>query len=299
LPGQRLGRREGGALRIDIIVCKSRPEGVRHAQPSCGPIVPVLDSTATYDPATQTIRLPIALANTWAREVETPARACAWNDSITITSPGGLVNDTSGNHLRLSNADSTIGATASRLVGARLRRFDKLLAPRARPAGARGRRHAGPATWGLRWIEIHVVSGSPTAFTVVPHAAAENAHPISMAAPEGEPAGMYDDTNLIADVAGLGPGKVVKNIIDMVFVATATQAERQAAVDSINGVAVGGVQVAHNGDGFYLIRIPADSATAIGAALQKLRALPQVQLAVPIRLGIRPDRLKPHDGAGW
>jgi hypothetical protein len=263
--------------------------------PSCGPIIPVLDSTATYDPVTQTIRLPLALANTWTREVATPARIYAWNDSITITSPTGLVNDSSGNYLRLSNPDSTIGTTTGRFGGARLWRFDTLFATLPAPQLLA----PGDTSRG-RWIEIHVVSGSPTTFTIVLHAAAQNAHPVASTPPAGEPPGMTDDTNLVRNVPGLGPGLVVKNMLEVAFARTATQAQRQAAIDSVLGSVVGGRPIADNGEGFYIVRIPSDNAGAgLIPALEKLRRLPQVDLAVSIRLGVSPQGLKAHDGVGW
>lgn len=88
--------------------------------PSCGPIIPVLDSAASYDPATRTIRLPVAISNTWTREVVAPARVYAWNDSITITAPSGLTDDAAGTHLRLANPDSIIDAGESSFADGRL-----------------------------------------------------------------------------------------------------------------------------------------------------------------------------------
>ena len=111
---------------------------------------------------------------------------------------------------------------------------------------------------------------------------------------------MTDDTNLVRNVPGLGPGLVVKNMLEVAFARTATQAQRQAAIDSVLGSVVGGRPIADNGDGFYIVRIPSDNAGAgLIPALEKLRRLPQVDLAVSIRLGVSPQGLKAHDGAGW
>ena len=59
----------------------------------------------------------------------------------------------------------------------------------------------------------------------------------------------------------------------------ATQAQRQSAIAAITGVVVGGARNA-TGDGYYLVRVPADSSAAtVDAAVRLLTARPEVRLA--------------------
>ena len=264
------------------------------SHPSCGPIVPALTSAATYDPVTKTISLPIAISNTWTREVVSPARVYAWNDSLVITTPTGLTNGTSGTYIRLTAMDSTIGSSAATFKNARLWRYDAILAPAGQPQTLLP---SGGST--TRAIQMQVVSGSPMVFTVVLRVQAQNAHPVAMIPLLGKPPGTFADTNLILDAANFGPAKVVKNMVDLMFVRTATQAQRQAAIDSVLGVVVGGLKITSNGDGFYLVRLPTSTGAGLAAALIKLRSLTQVRVAEPIQFsGGNLGRI-PKDGAGW
>ncbi|TLY55426.1 MAG: hypothetical protein E6K55_03485 [Gemmatimonadetes bacterium] len=63
------------------------------------------------------------------------------------------------------------------------------------------------------------------------------------------------------------------------FKATATQADRQAAIDSINGTVVGG-QPMPPGEGFYFVRLEAARRLEpLTRAVTKLWSLPQVASA--------------------
>src|SRR5262249_32594960 len=100
---------------------------------SCGPIVPLVATGATYDPVSKIVTLTVADTNQWTREVVAPARVYAWNDSILISTPSGLTNGTSGTYVRLISMDSTIGAGAATFKNARLWRYDTLLAAHGAP----------------------------------------------------------------------------------------------------------------------------------------------------------------------
>jgi len=75
-------------------------------------------------------------------------------------------------------------------------------------------------------------------------------------------------------------GIAVKNTILVLFTATATQAQRQVAVNSVHGIVVGGDRFLPNLDGYYLIRIANDSSgSRMSKAIAKLQSLPQVDFA--------------------
>lgn len=262
--------------------------------PTCGPIPPFLTAAATYDPVTKIISLPIALKNTWTREVVAPARVYAWNDSISITTPTGLTNGPGGTYVRLVQMDSTIAVGAANLANARLWKYDTLLAAHATPQilspGVTGR---------TRNVTLQIVSGAPTVFTVLLRAQAQNAYPVSLIPPDSQPVGLYDDTNVVVNNAYLGV-KAVKNTILILFTATSTQAQRQAAIDSVKGIVVGGDQFLPNLDGNYLVRIQNDiSGSAMATAITKLQALSQVDFVGTLDLMEGDRGRKPSDGSGW
>lgn len=263
--------------------------------PSCGPIPPVLSSAATYDPVTKIISLPMALKNAWTREVVAPARIYAWNDSIAITTPTGLTNGTAGTYVRLVQMDSTIASGAANLANARLWKYDTLLAAHATP------QILNPtATSRSRPVTMQVVSGSPTVFTVLLRVQAQNNNVVSALPPAGRPAGLYDDTNVVVNNANLGAGRVVKNTIGVLFKRSATQAQRQAAVDSVQGIIVGGYPAFNNADGVYLVRVPIDgTGTLLAAAISKLQTLSQVDFADIVDINATYNGRKPGDGSGW
>lgn len=94
--------------------------------------------------------------------------------------------------------------------------------------------------------------------------------------PDSEPAGLFNDTNIVARKGG----SAVKNTILVLFTADAPQAQRQAAVDLVHGTVVGGNRFLPDLDGNYLIRVSYDSSGArISKALAKLQALSQVDFA--------------------
>lgn len=74
------------------------------------------------------------------------------------------------------------------------------------------------------------------------------------------------------------PVKFTKTIVVLQFKSEATQAERQAAVDSVAGTVIGG----YNAAGIYLLQVsdPGDG-SGIMRAVEKLEALPNVLGATP------------------
>jgi hypothetical protein len=82
----------------------------------------------------------------------------------------------------------------------------------------------------------------------------------------------------------------------MIFVAGATQAQRQAAIDLVGGLVVGGRRRDPD-EGRYYIRIEYDAAGHnLCDALDALVALPQVEIASPIQYA-KPAYRQPNDDA--
>jgi hypothetical protein len=91
----------------------------------------------------------------------------------------------------------------------------------------------------------------------------------------------------------------VRGILMVGFEPTIPQAQRQAAIDQVRGVVVGGKRQTAD-EGYYLVRLPwADTYEQLEQALATLLALPQVEIAMelgPNGLG-ESSYLTPNDGA--
>jgi hypothetical protein len=91
------------------------------------------------------------------------------------------------------------------------------------------------------------------------------------------PAWVYAPANLASDT-GASYGYFA-DVIVVSFKASATPADRQAAIDSINGAVVGG-QSMPPGEGFYYVRLgAARRLEPLANAVTKLWSLPQVASA--------------------
>ena len=261
------------------------------SKPSCGPIIPLLDSAATYNPATKTVSLPIADSNSWALRVTTPARGYAWNDSIIIATPGGLKNGTTGTYLRLVGMDSTIGANSASFKNARLWKYDTLLA-------AHGQTQVlGPAQKSRRRsIQIQVVTGTPTVFTVLVRVQAQNLYPVPITPPDSEPAWLSDDSARY-HTGRFSNGFFSKYAVAVQFQPGVSQQSMQAAIDSVRGRVIGGYPLQK----LYIVQVPNPtdtSGTVIQGVTTKLKSFPQVLSAIPfMAAGAGSSYLRPGDGA--
>jgi hypothetical protein len=114
-------------------------------------------------------------------------------------------------------------------------------------------------------------------------------------APDTVPAALFADSDLISNTVHMS-GTFVKNVVNVLFAQTATQTQRQAAVDQVRGQVIGGERLS-SGDGFYLIRIQDDGTDGpLWKAIATLEALRCVEMAGPEALALNPlNRRKAHD----
>jgi hypothetical protein len=103
---------------------------------------------------------------------------------------------------------------------------------------------------------------------------------------------------VLAD-SSIGADGYTKGVIDVIFTEVSTQAQRQAAIDLVNGLVIGG-DPDETGDGFYIIAI-ADSGAGVelDSAIAILMTQPVVELAAKQWRGTRPQHLRPDDGNAW
>jgi hypothetical protein len=108
---------------------------------------------------------------------------------------------------------------------------------------------------------------------------------------------LHASTNLAADSLQ-GGRPYPRNLIYLMFRSTATQAQRQVAVDLVSGTVIGGASIGP-GERYYLIQIQ-DNGTSgpLGAAIDTLKTLSQVYL-VHAEINDSPLFRKPNDGVNW
>lgn len=117
--------------------------------------------------------------------------------------------------------------------------------------------------------------------------------------PNSEPTDLAELDSL--DATGQGTILWHKSLIELRFVAGATQADKQHVVDSIGGQVVGG-RTTPGGSKIYYVRVASNTAgTAAGDAAALAESLPGVAESSPITF-VTADGLayrSPFDGAGW
>lgn len=286
---------EEGCARFEVWVSgRDRIEVRMLPDSSCGPLQPVLAGTPTFDVTRQRVRLPIALENRGQRKVKAPAWLLGWEDSLKVVSPAGLMgNRHTGEYLSFISPDSMVASTDSLLSDARIWKYDERLTTAGQPQvlGA-GQRSA------VRWIEMEVHPGVESFQATFRARARRAGNPVPMVPPDSIPARIFDESNVVTNPSHW-TGPILRNVIRVLFADRATQEQRQAAVDAINGEVIGGDHALPAPE--YLIQIPDDGTDRpLFAALDTLDRFPQVVAAVPFELdAYGPAYQRPSDGANW
>jgi hypothetical protein len=132
-----------------------------------------------------------------------------------------------------------------------------------------------------------------------PRAAAPTCISVPAVAPDTLPAWLYAPENILPAEPLVG-GAQLRGVTLVLFRGDATQAQRAAAIARIGGTVIGGARVFHT-DGFYYVRIPGAGERAdVRRALDTLRSIPQVELALPGSLeDYEPSYRLPNDGSNW
>jgi len=116
-------------------------------------------------------------------------------------------------------------------------------------------------------------------------------------APETIPAWAGADSNRLVDPAGVRSA-VARNVVQVMFVPGAPQADRQAAVDLVGGAVIGGRRYLDEGGGLYLVQVPGDSTgERVLRAIRLLATLPQVTDAGVYVTGGRAHGVKRRGGS--
>jgi hypothetical protein len=126
---------------------------------------------------------------------------------------------------------------------------------------------------------------------------------VTLVPPDFTPLALFDSLGTVSGPP-LSDGPYRKSIIAVEFELHTPLAARQAAIDSIHGIVVGGQRYVthHTDDGTYYVRIPGATTEALLTAVETLHRQPQVALATWWELFRRNEQSyrRPYDGfLGW
>lgn len=247
----------------------------------------IQDSAAVFDAATGTLRVPIVVRNVGTRAVKGLLKIRYDADSVQLF-------DTSGNPV--AGTTTIVGLGDSTLNNGRIAywAYNQLLAP----AGQAQVLFAGQTT-GRRWLELRGTDWHRVVkiklFTTARYPDALPAAP-----PDSVPQWIIADTNYTSAAAGWESVRIAKNALLVFFKATATQSERQAIVDSVGAIAVGGFSFGSIG-GEYVLQVASSwDASHVLSAIARFSASNAVAYAVPLSgFGVHQEYRYPDDGLGF
>jgi len=118
---------------------------------------------------------------------------------------------------------------------------------------------------------------------------------VPAAPPDSVPASIYDrlfaDSNRIS-LLPRRSDRQPRNVILVVFWASATAAQRRAAIESVCGRVVGGWRIGE-ADGYYVVEVKTDgTAKALWRCIDRLATQPGVETAEPNVPEITPNRVR-------
>ena len=130
--------------------------------------------------------------------------------------------------------------------------------------------------WLVRFLDVLGLTVAAAAAPGLSVAASQTPR-VPPTAPDTVPAWVYAPANLATDTGA--SYDYYADVIIISFSVTATQSDRQAAIDSIHGLVVGG-QPMPPGEGFYYVRLEAGRRLEpLTTAVTRLWSLPQVASA--------------------
>lgn len=159
--------------------------------------------------------------------------------------------------------------------------------------------HPGEVSAARTWMWTIPPQVRTFAFTLRVLTVARGEPEVPAAAPDSVPPSLYDPANRVTDSPRMA-GTFLRDVVVVEFRPDATREERQAAVDRVGGRVVGGFRIAGEAEGLYFVRLAPPTEATLWAALDVLRALPQVAAAeVELVEPSAPGFLRPVHGAGF
>lgn len=255
---------------------------------ACGDVSPVLVGTPTYDPVQRLVRMVVAARNGTIVQLHPPVAILGRRGGLIATA-----GTPAGGSLRFapsSAGDSVAGDSSSVARGERRWSLDALLTPPGSTPvlASDGEVVLAPTVTSQSRTLTIVVPRGATAFRVALYATGATVFTVSPEAPPSVPLEEIEDSrspdNLLTGDSRF-PGRVVRNKVWLAFRHDATIEQRQAAIDAVQGVVVGGRRI--GAVPYYYLRIPAnpDSAgTPLEQTIRALAVMPQVQHVMPDNL---------------
>jgi hypothetical protein len=268
---------EGGSVSI-----------ARTGDPPCGPIQPTIVGSPTFDPSDRLVRVPFALENSGLVRLHAPA--------LLIADVGSLIpvgRRLSAATLHFVDPESTAPDSITRRGPESFWRFDNLLrTPGAPPVtGEDGAIVLSAGKTSMpRTVAIQVAPGI-AAFRLTLTAIGTYVFTVPAQPPTRVRNDELEDSRAPGNsVTGDPhfPGRVVRNKLWLMFRQGATADEREAAIEQVDGVVVGGT-TRGKGDRYYYVRIaanPDSGGVPLERAIRALAALPQVQDVFPDQLSV-------------
>jgi hypothetical protein len=247
-----------------------------------GKLLPVVTGAPSLDAATRTISLAVGLQNTGRLRIHAPTSVSvsvpAASGGVTLSSPG--VAQSNGS-LRVPLPAAALGVTqvpgdsSTSFVG----------------AGAT----TEPVT-----VRVALPHGQ-TAITITVRGLGTVIYGIGMRAPRTVPDSIQVQAKANAFVSNGTKHRIVRNLIWLVFAKTASLEDRQAAVDTVNGIVVGGSPIGAPNN--YLVQIPVAVSAGSGPLLHAigvLKQMPHVRFAMVDDLDpLTTEFQRPKDGTGF
>ncbi len=266
---------ENGVATVTPVTTNSVDEPITTR---CGPVQPTVAGSAVFNAASRIVRIPLALENLGIDRLHPPAAL--------VGSVGSLIpvgRRPSATVLQFVGADSTAPDSVTRRGPETYWFFDKLLlTPGVPPLTAEdGATVLAPGATSLPHVVAVQMAPGVSAFrlnlsamgTYVFTVPAQPATHLSMEEMEDSRA----PDNVITGDPHF-PGRVVRNKLWVLFRHDATEEQREAAIDLVDGVVIGGMT--RRNDRYYYVRFaanPDSGAVPLGRAIRALAALPQVQ----------------------
>jgi len=271
-----------GCAEFDVRLGRQGVTVTPIAGAACGAVQVAIAGTPAFDTARRVVQLPVALHNTEILQLHAPAAVLARPGSLAITA-----GTPAGGALRYAAVDSIAGDSLRAGRPDAHWVFDQSLgAPSAPPVVASDGATVVPpgGMSGPRMVGV-AVPRAVTGFRVTLYSAGTNVFTVPVPAPDQVPLEELEDSrapdNIVTNDPRI-PGRVVRNKLWVLFRDSASAEQRQAAVDLVQGVVIGGRQIGPSP--YYYLRIPANPDSGGGplaAVIRTLAALPQVQHVMP------------------
>lgn len=238
---------------------------------SCGPIVPVISAGAQFDAATRIVQLSVALQNGGKLWLHAPARLTARRASLMTNEAAPddpvMAQWSYDTLLRPAAGPSVIAADGSVVLPSGATSYRRLIELRMPAIVTRLR-----VTLTASGTHVFTVPGRPPD-----------------AVPPDEMEASRSPDNIISGDPHF-PGRVVRDKLWLIFRSSATPGERETAMETVNGIVVGGMLRSTGNrypppsgphmQRYYYVRIPAypdSGAVPLERAIRTLAPLPQVQ----------------------